>query len=255
MNSELKKELSALELGDLASIIEKQEHDISLIELSYNERIDCLLPEVVTLRKNNLIGRLIKNANLKHPSASLESLDCEAREPDRNKIINLASMSFVSAATNLIITGPAGAGKTYSASVLGIEACRQTLRTCCVRMPDMLSHIHTHRDNLKEQARFRKKLGNYKLLIIDEWLNYKINDREFKFIYELIERRCGNNPAVFVGQYGIPDWHERLGGGTQADSIMDRIIHNSCEIPSSDNNLRKLYDSEKAQRVIESLEK
>ena len=255
MNSELKKELSTLELGGLASIIEKQEHDISLIELSYNERIDCLLSEVITLRKNNLIGRLIKNANLKYPSASLESLDCEARELDRNKIINLASMGFMSAATNLIITGPAGAGKTYLASVFGIEACRQTLRTCYVRMPDMLAHIHTHRDNLKEQVRFRKKLGNYKLLIIDEWLNYKINDRESKFIYELIEHRCGNTPTIFVGQYGISDWHERLGGGTQADSIMDRIIHNSYEIPSSDNNLRKLYDSEKAQRVIESLEK
>lgn len=255
MNSELKKELSALELGDLAPTIEKQEHDISLIELSCNERIDCLLPEVVTLRKNNLIGRLVKNANLKHPSASHESLDCEARGPDRNKTINLASMGFVSAATNLIITGPAGAGKTYPASVLGIEACRQTLRTCCVRMPDTLSHIHTHGDSLKEQARFRKKLGNYKLLIIDERLNYKINDRESKFIYELIEHRRGNNPAVFVGQHGISDWHERPEGGTQADSIMDRIIHNSYEIPSSDNNLRKLYGSEKAQRAIESLEK
>ena len=253
MNSEIKKELSILELGDLASIIEKQEHDISLIDLSYEERMDVLLSEVITLRKNNLIKRLIRNANIKYPQASLESLDCEAREIDKSKVINLASMGFVSAATNLIITGPTGAGKTYLASVLGIEACRQTLRTCYIRMPDMLSHIQTHKDNLREQVRYRKKLGNYKLLIIDEWLNYKINERESRFIYELIEHRCGNNPTIFVGQYGISDWHERLGGGTQADSIMDRIIHNSYEFPTSDNNLRKLYDSKKAQSVIDSL--
>ena len=253
MNSEIKKELCVLELGDLASIIEKQEHDISLIDLSYDERMDALLSEVITLRKNNLIKKLIKNANLKYPQASIESLDCEAREIDKNKVINLASMGFVSAATNLIITGPTGAGKTYLASVLGIEACRQTMRTCYIRMPDMLSHIQTHKDNLREQVRYRKRLGNYKLLIIDEWLNYKINERESRFIYELIEHRCGNNPTIFVGQYGISDWHERLGGGTQADSIMDRIIHNSYEFPTSDNNLRKLYDSKKAQSVIDSL--
>ena len=91
------------------------------------------------------------------------------------------------------------------------------------------------------------------MLIIDKWLNYKINERESKFIYELIEHRCGNNPTIFVSQYGTEDWHDRLDGGTQADSIMDRIIHNSYTIPTTDNNLRKMYDSQKAKSVIDSL--
>lgn len=137
--------------------------------------------------------------------------------------------------------------------LIGVEACKQTLRTCYIRMPDMLGHFQNHKDNLREQVRYRKRLGNYKVLIIEEWLNYKINERESKFIYELIEQRCGNSPTIFVGQYDVEDWHERLGGGTQADSIMDRIIHNSYAIPTTDNNLRKLYDSQKAKAVIDSL--
>lgn len=120
-------------------------------------------------------------------------------------------------------------------------------------MPDMLGHFQAHKDNLTEQVRYRKKLGNYKVLIMDEWLNYKINEKESKFIYELVEQRCGNNPTIFVGQYEVCDWHERLGGGTRADSIMDRIIHNSYSIPTTDNNLRKLYDSQKARKLMESL--
>ena len=91
------------------------------------------------------------------------------------------------------------------------------------------------------------------MLLIDEWLNHKINARGSKFIYELIEHRCGNNPTIFVCQYGTEDWHDRLDGGTQADSIMDRIIHNSYTIPTTDNNLRKLYDTKKAKSVIDSL--
>ncbi len=137
--------------------------------------------------------------------------------------------------------------------LIGVEACKQTLRTCYIRMPDMPGHFQNHKDNLREQVRYRKRLGNYKVLIIEEWLNYKINERESKFIYELIEQRCGNSPTIFVGQYDVEDWHERLGGGTQADSIMDRIIHNSYAIPTTDNNLRKLYDSQKAKAVIDSL--
>lgn len=254
MNAELKKELSVLELGDLVSVIERQEKDVNLVELTYEERLEALLESLIMEKRNRLILRLIKNACLKYPGASLASLDCQTREINKQTIINLASMGFVSAATNLIITGPTGAGKTYLACVLGIEACKKTLRTSYIRMPDMLSHFQTHRDNLKEQIRYRKKLGNYKVLIIDEWLNYKLNEKESKFIYELIEYRCGNNPTIFVGQYKISDWHERLGGGTQADSIMDRIIHNSYEIPATDNNLRKLYDSEKARRLAEEIE-
>lgn len=137
--------------------------------------------------------------------------------------------------------------------LIGVEACKQTLRTCYIRMPDMPGHFQNHKDNLREQVRYRKRLGNYKVLIIEEWLNYKINERESKFIYELIEQRCGNSPTIFVGQYDVEDWHERLGGGTQADSIMDRIIHNSYTIPTTDNNLRKVYDSQKAKAVIDSL--
>lgn len=84
-------------------------------------------------------------------------------------------------------------------------------------------------------------------------MKHKINERESKFIYGLTEQGCGNSPAIFAGQYGAEDWHERPGGGTQADSVMDRIIHNSYKVPSADNSLRKLYDSKKAGAVTDSL--
>ena len=38
MNIETKKRLCALELGDLASVIENQEKDVSLVGLSYNDK-------------------------------------------------------------------------------------------------------------------------------------------------------------------------------------------------------------------------
>ena len=49
-------------------------------------------------------------------------------------------------------------------------------------------------------------------------------------------------------------YDERLGGGTQADSIMDRIIHNAYEIPTSETNLRKIYDTKKLKRLIDEIE-
>ena len=172
MNIELKKQLTVLELGDLAAVIENQEKDVSLAGLNYNDRLEHLLTELITERQNRLIARLTRNAELKYPNASLETVDCETRGISKDMIVNLVSMGFVNAATNLIITGATGAGKTYLSYVLGVEACKRTLRTCYIRMPDMLGHFQNHKDNLREQVRYRKRLGNYKVLIIDEWYTY-----------------------------------------------------------------------------------
>lgn len=59
MNFELKKTLSTLELGDLVRIIEMQEKDIKLVDLSYDERLELLLSTLVQERENKLINRLI----------------------------------------------------------------------------------------------------------------------------------------------------------------------------------------------------
>lgn len=60
MKVELKKNLSLLELSDLVKIIEEQERDIKLVDLSYDERLELLLDALVQERENRLIGRLIR---------------------------------------------------------------------------------------------------------------------------------------------------------------------------------------------------
>ncbi len=255
MKFEIKKNLIKHELGDLAKIIEQNENDITLSDLSFNDRLEHLLEELVLERENKLINRLIKAGNFKYPMASIESLDYDSRQIKKNTLINLATMGFINTATNLIITGPTGAGKTYLSCALGIEACKKTYRVLYIRMPDLMRNFESRRDDIKELTRYRKRLGNYHILIIDEWLNYKLPEKDAKMLYELFEQRSGNNPTIFVGQFEVSEWHERLGGGTQADSIMDRIVHNAYEIPSTETNLRKLYDSKKLANLKAAIEK
>ena len=74
MNIELKKRLTVLELGDLVSVIENQEKDVSLVDLNYNDRLENLLTELITERQNRLIARLIKNSELSIPMQVLKHL-------------------------------------------------------------------------------------------------------------------------------------------------------------------------------------
>lgn len=255
MNIELKRNLTTLELSNLVKIVEDQEHDIKLVDMSFEDRMEMILQALVQERENKLIGRLIKNAGFKYPSASLESLDYDSRQIKKSTIINLATMGFIANATNLFIIGPTGAGKTYLSCALGIEACKQTYRVLYIRMPDLMRNFEMYKDDIRALTRYRKKVGNYRLLIIDEWLNYKVSEHDAKVIYELFEQRTGVHPTIFVGQYPIEEWHGRLGGGTQADSIMDRIVYNGYEIPTNETNLRKIYDSKRLKKLVDEIEK
>ena len=55
MNFELKKSLSTLELSDLVRIIEMQEKDIKLLDMSYDERLELLLSTLVQEREKLIL--------------------------------------------------------------------------------------------------------------------------------------------------------------------------------------------------------
>ena len=66
MKFELKKNLTKHELGDLARLVENQEGDIALADLSFDARLEQLLEELICERENRLINRLIKTASFKY---------------------------------------------------------------------------------------------------------------------------------------------------------------------------------------------
>ena len=56
---------------------------------------------------------------------------------------------------------------------------------------------------------------------------------------ELTERRYDNSSTIYCSQYGIDDWHRRMGGGAHAESVLDRIVHNAIRIEMGDVNMRE----------------
>lgn len=255
MNIETKKKLITLGLSDLVEAIENQENDTSLIGKSFSERIEILSEEISSIRYNKLVAKLITNASFKYSSANINSVDSELRGIEKDIIMNLGELGFINTATNIMIVGPTGSGKTYLGCALGVEACKNTYRTFYIRMQDLTRKIDDYSSSPKQLKLFLKRLANYKLLIIDEWLTNKPSDRDIKFIYELMDLRSDIFPTILITQYDIDTWHDRLSGGQHADSIMDRLLSNHYEVPSSENNIRKILGKEKAESFSKSLTK
>jgi DNA replication protein DnaC len=125
--------------------------------------------------------------------------------------------------------GASGAGKTYLANAFGIAACRNYLTVKYLRLPDILDELTIARG----QGVFQKAMKLYKrvqLLILDEWLLTPLNNAQSRDLLEIIEARHQVASTIFCSQFSPAGWRNKLGEGTLADAILDRIIHDSYTI-------------------------
>lgn len=76
-----------------------------------------------------------------------------------------------------------------------------------------------------------KKLIKVELLILDEWLLYDLTNEEATLLLEIINARYeAQKPNIYCSQFDFARWYEKLGDGTLAEAILDRIIHNSYDV-------------------------
>ena len=149
---------------------------------------------------------------------------------------------------NPFITGATGSGKTYMASVFGMEACKRRYTTKYVRLPDLLLELEMARND-GTYKKVQSKYANPILLIIDEWLLLKPTASEQHDILELLHRRRKKSSTIFCSQYDCNGWFDQLGGDDSplAEAILDRIKHDAYKIniiptdPANYRSMREVY--------------
>lgn len=139
MTIETKRKLNALNMQDIAASIEAQEANPSFYSpLSFEERFNALIDDIYQKSHNEKIQRRIKQAKLKYPSASISDIDYISLKLEKGLIFELSTMNFLSSATNIIIQGFTGSGKTYLSCAIAKESCKRDIKTFTIRLPEML---------------------------------------------------------------------------------------------------------------------
>jgi DNA replication protein DnaC len=92
---------------------------------------------------------------------------------------------------------------------------------------------------MHRQTPFRDKCAKAPLLILDDWGLKKFTLEETQELSDLIERRYGRAATIISGQVPYTSWHELFPDPTQADSILDRLVHNAYIYNISGESMRK----------------
>ncbi|AQT58615.1 TPA: IS21-like element helper ATPase IstB [Enterococcus faecium] len=232
LNEQTEVKLAELKLSGMLESYREQMTNKEYQSMSFEDRFNLMVDLEHSRRKNNKLQRLIKSANFRNASASIEDIEYHPdRNLDKNLILKLASGTYLEEHHNIILMGASGNGKTYIANAFGIQACRQYYNVKYIRLPELLDELTISKN--QADGSFRKIINRYKkvqLLIIDEWLLTNLSLENSTFLLEIIESRLKTASTIFCSQFHPEGWHEKLGNPQIADAILDRIIHDSYQI-------------------------
>lgn len=230
LDGETKRKLREMNAGELLEAIDTQDETLS-ISLSFDERVRLVVDDAYSTFTHSKVAGLIRRAGLRYPNADLRRIDLlDERGLNRPLLTQLGTCSFVDREQNVVFQGFTGSGKSYLGCAIAKRACEHRIRAHYVRMPDLEEAWLAAQDTPGGSGKILRKYAAFTILVVDEWLLDRPTESVRGMLLELMERRYGATSTECHPQYSKKDWHQRLGSGVHADTIMDRIIHNTIWI-------------------------
>lgn len=236
---EITNRLKGLRLPGMAACWASWQETRSTDGLTLQDGLQLLLQAEEDTRKENRNNRLLKEARFRY-QATLEELNYDTtRGLNKLDVMTLASGEYIRRGVPVLITGPAGTGKSWLATALGYQACLSGFKVRYFGIQKLFEEITLARMQ-SSLHKFFDKMAQTDLLILDDWAVRKLDGQQVLDFMELIEDRHGRKSTIIVSQVPVADWYDMLDANTTAaDAILDRIVHAAVRFTLSGQSLRK----------------
>jgi DNA replication protein DnaC len=232
MKGLLIENLKSLKLSTMIRNLESHLRQAKQDMAGYDEFLLNLTEVEVQVRKEN--GRKRRLGEAKFPlQKPLETFDFEAATGlDARLIKELSSCEYAKKSRNVIFMGKSGTGKTHLATGLGMEACKQGIRTRFVTGCGLANELIEARDE-KLLGRAVKRYASYGLLIIDELGYVPFSKEGAQLIFQILAERHERKPVMITTNMGFGDWTQIFGDPSMTAALLDRITHKAHVINCS----------------------
>ena len=145
---------------------------------------------------------------------------------DQRAIAELMTLDFMEAASNAILVGASGLGKTMIAQNIAHQAVLQGHTVVFATAGQLLGELAS----LDSDSALRYRLRRYAapdLLLIDEVGYLSYSNRHADLFFELINRRHEKKSTLITTNKSFSEWSEVFPNASCVVAMIDRLVHHA----------------------------
>ena len=237
MRSKIHHLLVELRFNGMANVLDRELDQAQKEGSAVSEVIYRLLMEECSFRQERSLNNRLKHAKIPW-DWSIKTFPFD-KQPgvSKHKIKELAGLSFIDRAENIVFIGDTGTGKSRLASSILRLALVEGYRGRYYNAQDLLDELYASLAD-RSTAKLIKRLSRYDLLLIDELGYLTLKPEQVNAFFKLMEERYRRKSTIITTNLDYPDWYDLFKRKALVDALLDRLKHYCITIRINGPSLR-----------------